>query len=54
MLYILNKVVFEVERNKLTSYNLKPTEQVTLEPYERDHALIVGVYRPTKKEKNTE
>lgn len=23
--------------------------QVTLEPYERDHAVVVGVYRPQKK-----
>ena len=24
-------------------------DQVTLEPYERDHAVVVGVYRPQKK-----
>jgi rRNA 2'-O-methyltransferase fibrillarin len=24
---------------------LKPTEQLTLEPYERDHAMILGTYR---------
>jgi rRNA 2'-O-methyltransferase fibrillarin len=23
--------------------------QVTLEPYERDHAMVVGVYRPPPK-----
>jgi fibrillarin-like rRNA methylase len=23
--------------------------QVTLEPYERDHAMVVGVYRPPAK-----
>lgn len=28
-----------------------PNLQVTLEPYERDHAVVVGVYRPQKKEK---
>lgn len=25
--------------------NMKPQEQLTLEPYERDHAVVVGVYR---------
>ena len=24
---------------------MKPQEQITLEPYERDHAVVVGVYR---------
>ena len=24
---------------------MKPQEQLTLEPYERDHAVVVGVYR---------
>jgi len=28
---------------------LKPQEQLTLEPYERDHAVVVGVYRPPPK-----
>lgn len=26
--------------------------QVTLEPYERDHAVVVGVYRPPSKKKD--
>jgi rRNA 2'-O-methyltransferase fibrillarin len=30
---------------KLKEYGLKPTEQLTLEPYERDHAMILGTYR---------
>jgi len=30
---------------------MKPQEQLTLEPYERDHAVVVGVYRPPKKAK---
>ena len=30
---------------------MKPQEQVTLEPYERDHAVVVGVYRPQPKNK---
>ena len=24
---------------------LKPEEQLTLEPYERDHAVVIGSYR---------
>ena len=30
---------------------MKPQEQVTLEPYERDHAVVVGVYRAQPKNK---
>ena len=26
-----------------------PQEQLTLEPYERDHAVVVGIYRAPKK-----
>ena len=29
----------------MKEYQLKPTEQLTLEPYERDHAMILGTYR---------
>lgn len=36
---------------KLQEQILKPKEQVTLEPYERDHAMVVGVYRPPPKKK---
>jgi len=32
----------------------KPAEYVTLEPYERDHAVVVGVYRPSAKDKEKE
>jgi len=28
---------------------LTPEEYLTLEPYERDHAVVVGSYRPGKK-----
>lgn len=42
--------VFEREVRKLQEERIKPKEQVTLEPYERDHALVVGIYRaPSKK-----
>ncbi|PAV23701.1 rRNA 2 -O-methyltransferase fibrillarin [Pyrrhoderma noxium] len=37
-------VVFESERNKLSAERIKPLEQLTLEPYERDHAMVIGVY----------
>lgn len=41
--------VFAREVKKLQEERIKPQEQLTLEPYERDHALVVGVYRPIKK-----
>merc|ERR1712010_145407 len=44
-------VVFAKEVTKLQSENFKPAEQLTLEPYERDHAVVVGEYRPAKKAK---
>lgn len=45
------EVVFAREVSKLKADNLKPQEQLTLEPFERDHAVVVGVFRPTKKSK---
>ncbi|KAK7267843.1 hypothetical protein RIF29_20522 [Crotalaria pallida] len=41
--------VFKGEVNKLIADQFKPKEQVTLEPYERDHACVVGGYRMPKK-----
>lgn len=38
------EAVFAKERDKLTADGLKPKEQLTLEPYERDHCVVVGVY----------
>eukprot|EP00827_Trimyema_finlayi_P002558 TRINITY_DN2285_c0_g4_i2.p1 TRINITY_DN2285_c0_g4~~TRINITY_DN2285_c0_g4_i2.p1 ORF type:complete len:279 (-),score=109.51 TRINITY_DN2285_c0_g4_i2:47-883(-) len=38
-------VVFENEVQKLKELGLKPEEQLTLEPYERDHAVIIGSYK---------
>ena len=37
--------IFAGEVKKLQSEKMKPQEQITLEPYERDHAVVVGVYR---------
>ena len=45
------EAVFAREVTKLQADQLKPQEQLTLEPYERDHAVVVGVYRPPKKAK---
>ncbi|XP_042229274.1 rRNA 2'-O-methyltransferase fibrillarin-like [Homarus americanus] len=45
------EAVFAGEIKKLQGDLLKPQEQLTLEPYERDHAVVVGVYRPPKKNK---
>ncbi len=39
------EVVFASERQKLQDNNVKPKEQLTLEPYERDHAVVIGIYR---------
>ena len=40
------EVVFAAEIKKLQSMGFKPAEYVTLEPFERDHAVVVGTYRP--------
>jgi len=42
------EAVFAGEVKKLQADKLKPKEQLTLEPYERDHAVVVGVFRPEK------
>lgn len=42
-------VVFAAEVDKMKKDRLKPLEQVTLEPFERDHCVVVGTYRPVKK-----
>jgi len=43
------EAVFEKEIRTLQEEQFKPQEQITLEPYERDHAVVIGIYRPTKK-----
>jgi len=45
------EAVFAGEVKKMQAEKMKPQEQVTLEPYERDHAVVVGVYRPQPKKK---
>ncbi|GFY13193.1 rRNA 2'-O-methyltransferase fibrillarin [Trichonephila clavipes] len=48
------EAVVASEIENLRSEKLKPLESVTLEPYERDHTVIVGVYRSSPKEDNME
>lgn len=45
----LSVVPFRPQVSKLKTENFKPKEQVTLEPYERDHAVVIALYRPPKK-----
>ena len=45
------ETVFAREVKKLQEEKIKPKEQLTLEPYERDHALVVGIYRSAPKKK---
>jgi rRNA 2'-O-methyltransferase fibrillarin len=41
-------LVFSKEIQKLQKEGFRPSEQITLEPYERDHAIIIGRYRIKK------
>ena len=43
------EAVFAREVKKLQQEQFKPAEQLTLEPYERDHAIVCGSYRISKK-----
>ncbi|KAF6157708.1 hypothetical protein GIB67_037281 [Kingdonia uniflora] len=45
------EAVFAQEVKKLQLDQFRPSEQVTLEPFERDHACVVGGYRMPKKQK---
>ena len=48
------EAVFAEEVAKMKKSNLKPKFQLTLEPYERDHAVVMGVYRSSAKSKKEE
>jgi len=48
------EAVFRREVSKLMEENFKPLEQLTLEPYERDHAVVIAQYRPIKKDKDSQ
>jgi rRNA 2'-O-methyltransferase fibrillarin len=43
--------VFEQQVSELKTLLFKPRELISLEPYERDHAVVTGEYRPFKKKK---
>ncbi|KAK6090721.1 hypothetical protein P3W45_000444 [Vairimorpha bombi] len=43
------ETVFADEVNILKKNEIKPKEQVSLEPFEKDHAIIVGIYKQKKK-----
>merc|ERR1712232_1312222 len=45
------EAVFAMEVDKLRKDGCKPKEQLTLEPYHRDHALVTAIYKPAKKKK---
>jgi len=42
--------VFAAQVSEMRKQQFKPREQITLEPYERDHAVVTGIYRPIKSE----
>lgn len=42
------EAVFASEIKKLQTMDFTPAEYVTLEPFERDHAVVVGTYRDRK------
>jgi len=44
------EAAFAKEVLRLRQEKFKPDEQLTLEPYERDHAVVTGTYRPTTKQ----
>ncbi|GBO14855.1 rRNA 2'-O-methyltransferase fibrillarin [Araneus ventricosus] len=46
------EAVYANEVEKLRQDKLKPLSYVLLDPYERDHILIVGIYRPHSKNDN--
>ena len=45
------EAVFQREVGKMKEAGFKPQEQLTLEPYERDHCVLIAEYRAKKKDK---
>ena len=43
------EAVFAKEIEKLKAAQFRPREQITLDPFERDHAVVIGTYRHKKK-----
>ena len=48
------EAVFDDQIQALRKEGFKVKEKVTLEPYERDHAVVTGTYRPPPKNKKVE
>eukprot|EP01069_Polyplicarium_translucidae_P001609 Polyplicarium_translucidae@DN1739_c0_g1_i1.p1 len=46
------EAVFAAEVQHLNKGKCKAREQVSLEPYHRDHAAVIGQFRPNKKKKS--
>lgn len=44
------EIVFTQQLDELKAFGLKPKEQVTIEPFERNHAIATGVYKPKFKD----
>jgi rRNA 2'-O-methyltransferase fibrillarin len=44
-----SEVVFQQQLDELKEFGLKAKEQVTIEPFERNHAIATGVYKPKNK-----
>ena len=40
------EMVFTDEIQKLKEHKFRPVERISLEPYERDHIVVTGMYRP--------
>ena len=45
------KVVFQGEIDKLKKLGLTPKKFITLDPYQKDHCMIVGYFRPNTNQK---
>lgn len=40
------EMVYEKERKEMKKFGFKVKEQITIEPFERNHAIITGTYEP--------
>ena len=41
------EIVYAAEIEKLKEEKYRPVERISLEPYERDHVVVSGMYRPS-------
>lgn len=48
------EAAFAREIKRLQKEQFKLAEQITLDPFERDHAIVVGTYRPEKSKKDAD